>query len=496
MKTIEERPQENLREFAFKHGGVENVFRSVHQGQTEGHVLRDQFVEMLDQLGYCGDPLQDFMDIDADCDGKISLQDMRVHLGLIGTMATTSTASSAACSTFTSDVEAQRLRTEIIEVKLQMQRAQEDQQLQHKALVEVLTSRLNQMAAMLENAVDSAVTKHSPEHIRDLAVAMPLELAERLERQEQTVELLRSKLESMAPDKDILDRIRRQADDLEALRGELDKRLSDAEISSRMASQSLLVEALRTHMEKRVSTLERCFCELSGATTPARSTLPVDCKKDETPPRSTLAEEYEKVIWQGSGSCQAPIGGSGGASCRVPPGADTRSNAVSGATRDARSGARSPPPSPMPPSPQLRPTSIATAATDGISCRFVLQDASQQIACDKVVDNFNNAPDSIAAEVSNEKKDFVNMARHQCTSPIKLPLSASNAASRDPSRSSTGSQQPRAAMILGGAGTPRASDTNAPIVRLGFVGYRKAAVAGPPRKAAGGESPRMSPRRL
>lgn len=406
-----------------------------------------------------------------------------------------STASSSADSsqsTVGSNVETQSVRMELRDLKWQLHRVQEDQQLQHKSLLEVLASKFNHhsMISMVENAVDLAVQAQISELMKDPCAAMPIGIAERLERQGQTLELLRSKLDSMIPDKDMLHYAKRQADDLEALRVELGKRLSDVEITEGMATQSLLVESFRACIETRMSNLELCVREMTEGMTSARSTMAAESKKaqDVTTPRSSLARQCKKGALQGPS--RAPPGGTGGGSCRVR--LDARSNAAP----SARSGTQSP--SPMPHARKHLASSTASVANSAMSintfenvCNKLLQGASKRNGCDQLVDNTSETPDSNRADIGTASIDLNSMARHPCKSPMTSSPTESNAASREYYRSSTAAQRQRAGGSLCGKGGPR-RDASPPVVRLSSAGYRNAVAASPPRTAIG--SPRMSTR--
>lgn len=288
METINEAPGLSLHDFVLKLGGADSVFRILSLGRPEGYLLLEQFVQSLDRLGYSGNPYQDFLDIDTDCDGRISLQDISEYLQLLDTYSPCTGCPTPVLSDIDlssastrSSVSIQSVRMELQELRLEVLRIQEDQQAQQAELLDVLTRKLTRfsMASMVQNAVDQAVTKYVSEHMAETSVALRAEIREFTAKQAQEIERLQAQLDKRMPDKEITDAMKKHEQGLDKFRVELQNQISKNEITESIDKQSMILETLRMNFEQRMSHLERRFGEVPREFPHAKVMLAGDTKK-------------------------------------------------------------------------------------------------------------------------------------------------------------------------------------------------------------------------
>lgn len=166
MEKISELPQAELREFLDGLDGSDAYFKWLC-GDAVEHLTQERFVKQLQLLGYQGDALQDFFNIDADCDGAISLEDIQLYLkapsprtpGRTADVSSEGRGDQADYSHLKQPSDGglvASVRTQLEALQLELRRAYAERQEQHSKMVSLMRS---QVAEAVRHEVDLAVKK-------------------------------------------------------------------------------------------------------------------------------------------------------------------------------------------------------------------------------------------------------------------------------------------------------------------------------------------------
>jgi len=168
MEKICELPQAELGPFLTILGGASSLFPD-----ASGTLSQDQFIERLQCSGYQGDALQDFLNIDTDYDGKISIDDINRYLkatpprnpiSLVATVcdggqlppasprSTTAPDGAGLASTF------HIVRQQLDVMKAELRRVLTEQHVQHNKMLELME---RQVATAVQLEIKEAMKKYA-----------------------------------------------------------------------------------------------------------------------------------------------------------------------------------------------------------------------------------------------------------------------------------------------------------------------------------------------